>query len=514
MSEVCEGPLYVQDVSLSDLCSSSLACAPSKVCADTKQLQEVHLCNLFGQSCESSERPVTAQVFNRNIPRSQSDVSMFSLCSETGEKKLSQTAGTTLKNDAQYPDSIYKGRQSLAMSVLINQKEFGKMQLNQNEETLQRFDNTKLNLKNSESQKDREEMMGGKVHTCDEGRNVLLCEDSGHIGDKNNTHDINNKNTCNLSDQFNKKGSLSECSNSSSEKNCTSDSKFLIKSLQKNANRKTNSKKDTMRNSVMTQRKKNKHIVHRHSSGSLSYMKQRVKYIDAPENDLFSPFDQTKQVSKHKKNQTKLFKDSHSSNIQQKMNEDHNISSTCEIGTSFVLQAKSKKKPKITTKTNTIGYSKANKTLNSGKKFCNLWNDKSPSVHINSTFSTVENPIIETMPGKEHLFDQHLSPKSGKSKNDASFLCPAGKGFNHWKSRNSKQSKNHKSCPSAIVTETNVKEINLVPSSIVSYNVVKKETEFSSDGVKEKLTFHDGNDMLKHADLNEELYRIEKCSYV
>lgn len=511
-SAVRDGQLDILNVSVSDLCTSSVDNTPSKVCTDTKQLREVRLSNLLrSPSDESSEgplSPVTVQVSSQNIPRSQSDVSMFSVCSETGEKKLLQIAGIALRNDAPYPDNICKGRQSLPMSVPRNQNKLNEIQLNKNEGSQCRLVNTKSRLENSECQKDSGEMVEKNMNTCDESRNLSVSD--GNVVERKKKHDGNSKNTCSLSDRFkfDKKSSVSECSHSSSEKNCNSDTKVLIKTQQKYADRKDNSKKDTMGTFVTKHRKRNKHRVHRHSTGSLPYMKQRSpQFSGIIQNRLLPPFDNNMQVSTHEDNQPELDQDNHSRNTQQPNKGDQNINNVCGLHTSLVHHPKSKNK--TTTKTvNTTEYSK----MNSGKNPCNNRDEKSQSDLVHKNSNRMETPLKETMCGNKHLFDQQLSHKSSKSNNDASLLCPAGKGFSHRKSRNSKRSKNRKSYPGAVITETKVKD--KMSSPVVSYIGVKKETEFSSDGVKEKLTFRDGNDLMKHADINEELFRIEKCSYV
>ncbi|OWF53886.1 uncharacterized protein LOC110445825 [Mizuhopecten yessoensis] len=93
---------------------------------DLQALRELRLSNLLrspecgpvniANSPPSPVQPLSIQ--GAGMPRSSSivsDVSMFSVCSETGEKKLSQITGQALRSDAQYPENAFVGRPTLSV---------------------------------------------------------------------------------------------------------------------------------------------------------------------------------------------------------------------------------------------------------------------------------------------------------------------------------------------------------------------------------------------------------------
>ncbi|XP_069135221.1 uncharacterized protein [Argopecten irradians] len=93
---------------------------------DLQALRELRLSNLLRSPesgpvdiANSPPSPIQAMpIQNAAMPRSSSivsDVSMFSVCSETGEKKLSQITGQALRNDAQYPENSFGGRPALSV---------------------------------------------------------------------------------------------------------------------------------------------------------------------------------------------------------------------------------------------------------------------------------------------------------------------------------------------------------------------------------------------------------------
>ncbi|XP_060067169.1 uncharacterized protein LOC132547395 [Ylistrum balloti] len=108
-------------------CDSTTQQAPTQQqqnLQDLQALRELRLSNLLrsaegGSVNNSPPSPVQSlPIQNTAMPRSSSivsDVSMFSVCSETGEKKLSQITGQALRSDAQYPENAFAGRPALSV---------------------------------------------------------------------------------------------------------------------------------------------------------------------------------------------------------------------------------------------------------------------------------------------------------------------------------------------------------------------------------------------------------------